>query len=212
MHRTLPAGSTDNQELRLALAPTALDRVFHKRTVISRLSFALGGLGLPAGVSRGVWDLQSYPFVEHPTYRLMKVCHDSGFSAREVMPHYVDYIRCCGQKRTKAAIEAKARANLDSVLRTYEAIAQSMSRDGYVPDAAGDDIGLAIGRDGSPIKFSGGNHRLALALILGLDKVVASVRVVHRRWHRGIAQEVKGDVLTVIRQGLMLQGHEFWRN
>ncbi len=51
------------------------------------------------------------------------------------------------------------------------------------------DIGLAIDADGRIHKLPGGQHRTAIATVLGLPSIPVQVRLVHREWLRKISSE-----------------------
>lgn len=207
---SFPTSGPKKDRLRIIISPSHIHGSLQKRRLNDRLLFAFNGLGLPRGVRRGNWDLKATRFQDHPTFRLMLAFHEHDYSPEKVLPHYIDYIKQRGQETADTMVRNKAISRVEQYARTYEMISRSMARDGYIPDLSHDDIGLVIGRFGEIIKSSGGNHRLALAMVTGVQHVVASVRFVHRTWYQKHNQGRGRDSFNSIRQGLLQEGFELW--
>ena len=62
---------------------------------------------------------------------------------------------------------------------------------------------MAIGRDGELLKYFHGHHRLAMAQILDVDRVVVTVGVVHHLWVQDCIRRFGGSPLSAIRAGLV---------
>ncbi|SDL18170.1 hypothetical protein [Halarsenatibacter silvermanii] len=71
-----------------------------------------------------------------------------------------------------------------------------------------DEIRIAIDRNGKPgFIASGGNHRLAIAKILNIEKLPVIVDGVHSKWAKKCVEKYnKNDVLKAINQGLQNLG------
>ena len=59
---------------------------------------------------------------------------------------------------------------------------EDMAEHGYRPGQRGDEVGIAVARDGTLLKTAGGWHRFAAAHLLGIPSVRAEVRFIHPRW------------------------------
>ena len=64
------------------------------------------------------------------------------------------------------------------------------------------EITIRIGRDGTAIKSGEGTHRLALALLLGFEKVPVVVDLVHTQWVKACIQRFGEAPLRSVRLGL----------
>lgn len=93
---------------------------------------------------------------------------------------------------------------LDAYFEYYLALVEDIERNGIVPfarlgmlghtgrahrwarsvwqDLAERDIGVAIAADGSLVRHTAGKHRMAAALMIGLERIPVEVRMVHVRW------------------------------
>jgi len=133
----------------------------------------------------GRWDLDCVPFRELERYRFIE----------ELRRYEFDYTKC---ERFQNLIETVKRGKVvtykykDLVLRSEEDIhaylqghvevCKSMLEHGYIAEKARDHICVMVGRRGDLIKEVRGLHRLAIAQVFGVDKVVALVRRVHSLW------------------------------
>lgn len=166
--------------LLITLDPRDISRSFVRRSPRDKLRFGLNGLGQPAMVRTGNWDQRTIPVTDHPGYRLIRELADHRFDPGRSYETLVRYFRDKGRSPGKA--RKKATNELTAYVRQYEALFSSMSANGYVEGLGADEIGLALDRAGRWIKVPNGNHRFHVALVLGLPRVTAEVRFVHRQW------------------------------
>lgn len=164
------------------LAPERIHWCFLRRTRVSKAVFLKDSVFLNGLLRRGHWDRNVFPFTDHAAYELLQCLIDSGFDRDTGLAALVHYYTRRGQPRPAE----RAARKLDDYLAKYGAIARDMERHGYRPYMTRDEIGIALARDGSAVKVSGGNHRLALARLLALPEVVAEIRFAHvGRYPRG---------------------------
>ena len=164
------------------LPTDALQAYLLKRNAWAKARFFLEGLFQPPMVRAGTWHKRTVPFSEHPIYTLLQTLLDTGTDrdtqARALNTYYL--------ARGKSANEAQEMADkkLDRYIHQYRELAKSMVQKGYVEGMGKDEIGVAIAPDGAFIKVANGNHRLAVAQLSGIERVVAEVRFVHRDWFK----------------------------
>lgn len=135
-------------------------------------------------LKRGHWHQRTDPVQDHPAYELMQALHDAAFDPSRCGDALAAYYDQRG--KSDAEIQEYLQRKLPRYVRQYSDLADSLRRDGYVGGMDEDEVGLAIGPDGALIKVSGGNHRFALAHLLGVDTVVADVRFVHQAWFQSV--------------------------
>jgi len=174
--------------------PARVRVFFTRRTPTAKLVFALNGILLPELLLRGNWDRRVYPIEDHPTYRLMATLYENRFSADACYEPLVRYYMARG--RVEAAARDHADRRVEDYMRHYAEVCRSLREDGYRAERCGNQIGLAIDRNGEFVKAWEGHHRFALARILGLTPIVAEIRWVHTAWyrrfrHRGIGYSRK---------------------
>ena len=169
----------------VALHPQEIRRHFLCRDWRRKTTFYGQSLDLPLYRRRGRWDRQTIPFTQHSTYLRLQQIHQYVYlplSAEQGL----------GNKATLSrAVELGKHMPhpvSEGILRRKLELLEHMASQGYRQDMSPDYMGLAIARDGSPIKVSEGNNRLAAAQLLGLPQIVAEVRYVHERWYQ---QQVK---------------------
>lgn len=82
----------------------------------------------------------------------------------------------------------ESRAEIDAYFEGLYQLADAMRRDGYRPSnetGAEGDIHVRVDRQGRLLKCGQGTHRLALARILGVSRVLVEVDLVHTYWLSG---------------------------
>jgi ParB-like chromosome segregation protein Spo0J len=75
----------------------------------------------------------------------------------------------------------RTRADVDEYFERFVALFRSIEQHGVVRRAAGRDrdIGVALGPWGDLVRLPGGQHRLAIASVLGLERIPVQIRMVH---------------------------------
>ncbi|SFD36786.1 hypothetical protein SAMN05660831_01542 [Thiohalospira halophila DSM 15071] len=170
------------ERLLLNLDPASITEYISIRTPVEKARFNLSGLFLPQPVRRGSWDRQTYPMEDHPTFRLIRRLYESDYDLPTGMVALEQYFGERGLSPLKARDKAERKGA--EILWRYAELARGMADTGYQPGLARDEIGVAIARDGTLLKAPGGQHRFAVARMLGLDCVTAEVRYIHRAWQR----------------------------
>lgn len=147
----------------------------------------------------GQWDKNLPAYSSHYVYRVMADLIDEpnndNFSATKAFQQVqtlIEQKRFVSHRRT--ALNSKEK--ITTYLRRFLSIRDDMLKNGYraKPDPKDKEIGLAICRDGRLVHFSHGKHRLALAQLLGLDKIVAKIRIVHPLWYFSCASNLNMSV------------------
>lgn len=177
---------------------------FLRRRRSQKLLFTFNSLFGHSQVKWGNWDRRLIPFSDHPTYRLLAAFHSTDYEPERCMEPLRNYYQEQGQ--TASAAREKAAITLLNYVAEYRVLAENLSRHGYRAGVSKDEIGVAVGRDGAFIKVPNGNHRLALVKLLGIEKVVAEVRFVHREWFRQNDSKRGTSVRETIVEGLRRAG------
>ncbi len=171
----------------VSLDPGSITGNFRCRGWRRKLAFYTRSLDLPRYRRRGAWDLLATTFRDHPTYvRLdMVYSHVYQIFSKQELQNLVkaEDAHVLGQLLPALPQPLTARR-----LQRYLYLLELMASQGYSRELAPDYIGLALGREGQPIKVSEGNHRLAAAQILGLASIEAEVRYVHEKWYQTMVQ------------------------
>ena len=139
----------------------------------------------------GDWDRHGEPFADRAVPRGLKQRFIGGQPWEETALYdaFVDQLQRFGN-----AWGHRSMAGFAARCREVEALYESLRRDGYrrqerLADVGhprlahrADEIGVDIGRDGTLYWRAYGQHRLALAQLLGFESVPVVVHRRHRRW------------------------------
>lgn len=145
-------------------------------------------------VQGGDWDRQSEPFDERPVPRAIAAHYTNGRPWREtpLYDHFAELLTRYGD-----AWGYSSMAGFDRRCAEIERLYESIRNHGYrtrthAPTTTAetrlplalliDEINVDIGRDGTPLWRSHGQHRLAIAKLLDIDAVPVFVHRRHRRW------------------------------
>lgn len=155
----------------------------------------------------GDWDLDPEPFDHHRTAVEMRavVRYGARFRESEAYARLVQYMRR-GVPRRHSRQWLDSVEKVDAYFERYLVLAEHIRAHGFRSqrELGGSDaeIGVAVGSRGELLRFRKGGHRLALARLLDLDRVVVSVRFVHPEWLRGEMRRGRGAV-SAVREGLV---------
>lgn len=161
----------------------------------------------------GDWDDTDRRFTDRPVYR----CLDAHFT--EGVPwDQTEYHR-----RKRRALERGRSTrgcttvdDLPDYFARIDALYEAIDTEGYktqrtlarespaettrqnldAPTPGTNEIGVCIGRHGEPIRGYRGEHRLAIAKLLEIDRVPVQILVRHREWQRVRDRVRAGDVRT----------------
>ena len=164
-------------------------------------------LGPPGAILDGDWDRRVSPFNCSWKYRGLVERFQLGLEWEETglfTERYRTEFEQSGRVMGFHSAEELARYYRERVDPLYE----SMRRDGFLPPSLSnriDPVHIFIGRDGEPIWGPGGNHRLALAKILDLERIPVRVHFRHRRWQM-IREEAAQEGIESV--PAHLRGHE----
>ena len=161
-------------------------------------------------IKSGSWDLVTEQLDSIGTYSFMRELHQElsqGLHYRETQIYSIFTTKLQmgeplrGQGRTLDSM-----SKIDHYFQSRVQLMMSMQRVGYMAQSMlgnnGNELAVAIGRDGDIIKYGDGNHRCAMARILGLKEIVVAVRRVHRLWVLRCQEEYRASPLNAIVKGL----------
>lgn len=158
-------------------------------------------------VKDGDWDAQERPFNECTVYKAIQQCYQKDRFWEETSYH-TDLKEDI--KAGKAPRGLETVGELDAFFDQLDVLADTLKEEGYRTqrellrenpghtfDSNNDaihpvlhEIGVNIYRDGSMAKKRAGNHRMALAKVLGLEEIPVAVRVRHAEW-QAIRDEIR---------------------
>jgi hypothetical protein len=64
------------------------------------------------------------------------------------------------------------------------------------------EIGIALGATGEIFRLPGGQHRTAIAMVLGMETLPVQVRLIHVQWLRQAVASAGGEFTAAIRRGI----------
>ena len=166
--------------------PARVQEYFLTRTPLDRFRMNINRILLPRPLCRGSWDQTTHPVETHPVYRLMEGFYWSGGDFEECRRLLASFYQERG--RPPAEAETKADAKTEDLMDRYIGMLDDMAVNGYRPGQRQDEVGIAIARDGTLLKTSGGWHRFAAAHLLGVSLMTAQVRFIHPGWVRSVSR------------------------
>lgn len=99
--------------------------------------------------------------------------------------------------------------DVDAYFARLVTVYHEMAAHGYLSQAdlgkhddVPDEIRVLVDRNGKLVRAFGGNHRFAMAQLLGVPWIPVYVLGVHRQWARGWFDDVGGGLLAALRRGL----------
>lgn len=182
LHRFDPQRYTDADPLKtVTVSPTRIEERFDHAANYSLATPLPRGreAGYFGKVYGGDWDCHTIPIETRPLYNSIQQVYLQGYDWEETEQYEV-----WSQRHSRDVVARKC-ANVD---RLWE----SFSTHGYIPQRElvqynGTRFPLQepvvnIGRGGELIHFRDGNHRVSLAKILELDRIVVCIGVRHADW------------------------------
>lgn len=147
----------------------------------------------------GDWDDPECRFDEHPVYQSISSRFDDGtdWTDTELYERYRErirngnpYWRCTTVEELEDYFESIDRLHAEMCEDGYKTQRELLAEDPVqvrrqntdAPHPILQEIGVNIHRDGRLAKKGAGFHRLALARVIGVERVPVTVRVRHARW------------------------------
>ncbi|WP_148254173.1 hypothetical protein [Aidingimonas lacisalsi] len=145
---------------------------------------------------QGDWDLMRFDFQTSQRYRFISDIwqHRSNLGESSSYQHFVQQLKSgkpfCSPHR---GVLLNTSMRVCHYLTLYLGYMDVMARSGFDATRGKDRLGVAIDRQGRILKLNKGLHRLAMAQVVGLDKIVVRVRAVHVDWWREVTQGAHGQ-------------------
>ncbi len=157
----------------------------------------------------GDWDVDFDYFHNDRNFKEMLELHRFREEYKETYSYRVnveEYLTGIPQKDHRG-VPFESISAIDACYEYYLSLIESMEMRGYMPfrDPGKEDvdIGLAITSEGGLFHFRTGHHRLAIAKILKLPIVKATVHLVHSAWVCRMQDIYNRDVLSAVKEGLI---------
>ncbi len=165
-------------------------------------------------IARGEWDANPQLFSAHPkAIEMAELLNCDGvYQETDSYTKKIDEMTA-GSPGKHHGVYLDTIDKIDAYYARYLDIVESMKNVGYQSQRSLDDsdgeIGVAIGRHGELLALCKGHHRLAIARLLELDQVLASVRLIHHEWVYQWTSSCGKPPHQAIRMGLSeLRNHE----
>lgn len=134
-----------------------------------------------SGIMRGDYDLQRAPVERDAKHRSVRQRYAKGYRWEDT-----DIFRDQYPRRFAAGGMVRGAWNIDDLAHQYytrvDAIFEDMKRNGFRLEVNGRPVplpNLHIGHDGEPLLGNNGNHRVAMAQVIGLDTIHCKVQSMH---------------------------------
>lgn len=134
-------------------------------------------------VLAGNWDQYCVPFVSTPVYAFLADLQACAFEYKNT--HFYRVLLSdlqAGKQRSYKSLLLNSEQAIGQLFEGYVRVFKSMAVEGYRADKSVDPICVMVGRDGRLIKEEKGRHRLAIAQLVGVDRVPVLVRHIHPDW------------------------------
>jgi hypothetical protein len=170
-------------------------------------------------VCGGEWRPLRKKITETGVFREAKALLGADFLFRD-MPIYRQYVQRAknGNPVSRNQISLDREERIDAYFERFVEQFRSMGRDGFLrletaqrltgskmalntvreqqTERGEQDLGVAIDADGQLMRLPGGQHRFAIASLLGISVIPVEVRMVHVEWLRRLDRE-GGDAWTL---------------
>lgn len=134
-------------------------------------------------VLSGNWDQGCMPFASTPVYTFLADLQACEFDYQRT--HFYRALLSdlqAGKQRSYKSLLLDSEQAIEQLFEGYVRVFKSMAAEGYKADKALDPICVMVGRDGRLIKEEKGRHRLAIAQLVGVERVPVLVRHIHPDW------------------------------
>ena len=165
--------------------PGGVERRYLRRTSAEKLRFWLSGLLPPKMLHGGDWDRRLGSRAAHPTEALLEDLYRAdGVPERTDLYARLLQAAQAGQPRRRRGTVLADEATIQAFFVDYVSLFERMRAEGYRRGVGKDEPGVAIARDGEIVKTANGNHRFAIARLLGLAPIPVEVHFIHPRWYQ----------------------------
>jgi len=133
----------------------------------------------------GDWDCFTKSFQDTLRYRFLKDIWDNRHDLAQSNRFAELMDRCERGKPYRSyhkGVYLDSAEKILSFLDIYLAFMKQIQKSGYDPSLSADPVGAALDRRGRLVKINKGLHRLAMAQIVGVERIPVRVRAVHRFW------------------------------
>lgn len=160
----------------------------------------------PFFVWNGDWDVEAEWIDDDQRFTDMSELASNG--VYRTTPAYTRMVIAAteGRPEWRQKVLLRSVREIDEYFESKVRLLASLRSAGYQSQAQlarrGDEIGIAVGRNGELLKYFHGHHRLALSKEIGLDSVTVTVQMVHHMWIERCCARYNGDPLAAIRKGL----------
>lgn len=133
----------------------------------------------------GDWDKHTRNFRKTLRYRFLKDIWENRYDLTKSW-RFEELVKRCEQgdpyRSYHKGVYLDTREKVHAFLEIYLTFMLQIRDCGYDPAMADDPVGIALDRNGRILKINKGLHRLAMAQIVGAEKIPVQVRAVHRIW------------------------------
>jgi hypothetical protein len=120
----------------------------------------------------------------------------------------------CGKPMWRQQILLDRRELIDLYFERFSALFRSIREHGVLSynrlrereraEPGERNVGVAIGCDGQLYRLPGGQHRTAIAKVLGLPSMPVEVRLIHTKWLSGVMSKSSHRPTDAVREGIDL--------
>ncbi len=150
----------------------------------------------------GDWDQDIIDIEEHEKLNMVRelIVDKKDYDDTRFYSYAMKQIRT-GKPLSRGNIRLDSREKIVMYFKKQERLFEDIKANGFDPGLASE-TGVAVARDGRLIHYRQGHHTLAIAKILGVEKVIVRIRAVHKLW---LLEQIKDSGLSVLaplRKGL----------
>jgi len=161
--------------------PRSVVLQYVRHTPWEKLRFASTGLTHPHLVQGGCWDLRAQPCDYHPTYQVLAELLQAELTP-SATPLFHWFLQAARRgrpvrRRDRRLVDSAA---IEEFFAEYIDLVVRIRAEGYQSGRGRDEPGVAIGRRG---EVANGNHRFAIARLLGIAPIPVQVHYVHAAWY-----------------------------
>ena len=161
----------------------------------------------PCFVWNGDWDVEAESIDDDPRFiDMSELASNESYQKTRAYTRMVIAARE-GRPEWRQRVVLRSVREIEEYFESKVRLLASLRSAGYKSQAElgrrGDEIGIAVGRNGELLKYFQGHHRLALSKVIGLDSVTVTVQMVHTMWVEGSCARYSGHPMVAIRKGLV---------